>query len=392
MQNQSITLKLDLPEFVVKGTATDKEGDLLVLVTAKSLPACPDCGGGEVSLHDRRKQWIEDRPLRDQRVFLLCEKRRFRCTRCGALFSEKYPSLEHYGRCTKRMAEWLFKLCRTRSIAQVAAEIGWTRPRLDRLFHRLAATKLKQRQHEVPEVIGIDEFAVLRRHQYHTVITDLTGRRTHEILEGRSKQTIRDFLQGVQDPGRVKIVVTDMWDAYRQAIRSYLPHALHIVDKFHVIRHANWAVDQVRRRGRKGRNASTKSPWWKARWHLLRKQETLTERQMERVEALLQEDELLRRAYNLKERLRRWYQHKSLERATTEFPNLVQAMLSSDIPEYKTLAHTLLAWRFEILAYFLYPYTNGFTEGTNTKIKLLKRIGYGIPSFQKLRNRILSYK
>jgi transposase len=392
MHDQSITLKLDLPEFAVQGTVTDQSGDLLVIVTAKSLPACPDCGGGEASLHDRRKQWVEDRPLRDQRVFLLCEKRRFRCTRCGVLFSEKYPSLARYGRCTKRMAEWLFKLCRTRSIAQVAAEIGWTRPRLDRLFHRLATAEIEQRQQEVPEAIGIDEFAVLRRHQYHTVITDLNGRSTHEILEGRSKRTIRDFLHTLQDPGRVKIVVTDMWDAYRQALRSYLPHALHIVDKFHVVRHANWAVDQVRRRGRKGRNASTKSPWWKARWHLLRKQEALTERQMERVKALLQEDELLRRAYDLKERLRHWYQHKSLERAATEFPNLVQAMLSSDIPEYKTLARTLLAWRSEILAYFMYPYTNGFTEGTNTKIKLLKRIGYGIPSFQKLRNRILSYK
>lgn len=391
MHSQSIMIELNLPEFSVQGTVTDRRNDLIVIVKAESLPTCPDCGVAEVSLHDRRNQLIEDRPVREQRVFLLCEKRRFRCIRCGVLFSEKYPSLARYGRCTKRMAEWLFNLCRTRSIAQVAAEIGWTRPRLDRLFHRLATVKIEQRQQEAPEVIGIDEFAVLRRHQYHTVITDLNGRCTHEILEGRSKQTIRDFLQTLQDPGRVKIVVTDMWDAYRQAIRSYLPHALHIVDKFHVVRHANWAVDQVRRRGRKGRNASTKSPWWKARWHLLRKQEALTERQMERVETLLQEDELLRRAYTLKERLRHWYQHKSLERAAGEFPDLVQAMLSSDIPEYKTLANTLLAWRSEILAYFLYSYTNGFTEGTNTKIKLLKRIGYGIPSFQKLRNRILSY-
>lgn len=391
MHNQSITLKLDLPEFVVQGTVTDQKGDLLVIVTAKSLPVCPDCGGREVSLHDRRKHWIEDRPVRDQRVFLLCEKRRFRCIRCEALFSEKYPSLSRYSRCTKRMAEWLFNLCRTRSIAQVAAEIGWTRPRLDRLFHRLATTKINQRHQEVPEVIGIDEFAVLRRHQYHTVVTDLNGRRTHEILEGRSKQTICDFLQTLQDPGRIKIVVTDMWDAYRRALRSYLPQSLHIVDKFHVVRHANWAVDQVRRRNRKGRNASTKSPWWKARWFLLRVPESLKDWQKQRLETLLQQDHQIRHAYDLKERLRHWYQHKDLERATTEFPNLIQAMLSSDIPEYKTLANTMLAWRSEILAYFLYPYTNGFTEGTNTKIKLLKRIGYGIPSFQKLRNRILSY-
>ncbi|HEU4962447.1 MAG TPA: transposase [Bacilli bacterium] len=126
------------------------------------------------------------------------------------------------------------------------------------MFHRLATVNREQRQQALPGVIGIDEFAVLRRHQCHTVITDLNGRCTHEILEGRSKQTIRNFLK--------------------------------------------------------------------------------------------------------------------------------------TIPEYKTLANTMLAWRTEILAYFLYPYTNGFTEGTKTKIKLLKRIGYGIPSFQKLRNRILSYK
>jgi hypothetical protein len=92
-------------------------------------------------------------------------------------------------------------------------------------------------------------------------------------------------------------------------------------------------------------------------WHLLRAQEALTDRQIKHVEA-----------------------------------NLIQAMLSSEIPEYETLAHTLLAWRTEILAYFLFPYTNAFTEGTNTKFKLLKRIRYGIPSFQKLRNRILSFK
>ena len=127
-------------------------------------------------------------------------------------------------------------------------------------------------------------------------------------------------------------------------------------------------------------------------WYLLRAPESLKENQKQRLESLLQQDDQIRHAYDLKERLRHWYQHQSLERAATEFPNLVQAMLSSDIPEYKTLANTMLAWRSEILAYFLYPYTNGFTEGTNTKIKLLKRIGYGIPSFQKLRNRILSYK
>ena len=392
MHKQSIMLKLDLPEFDIQGTATDEQGNLLVFVKSNSLPACPDCGRQELSLHDRRKQWIEDRPLREQRLFLLVEKRRFRCLHCGVLFPEHYPSLDRYGRCTRQMANWLFQLCRTRSIAQVAAEVGWTRPRLDRLFHRLATAKIEQRQQEVPEIIGIDEFAVLRRHQYHTVITDMNGRCTHEILEGRSKQTIRDFLQTLRERERVKIVVTDMWDAYRQALRSYLPRALHIVDKFHVVRHANWAVDEVRRRGRKGRKASTKSLWWKARWHLLRKREGLNRDQVERLDALLQEDELLRRAYDLKERLRHWYQHKSLERAATEFPDLVQAMLSSGIPEYKTLARTLVAWRSEILAYFLYPYTNGFTEGTNTKIKLLKRIGYGIPSFQKLRNRILSYK
>jgi hypothetical protein len=82
----------------------------------------------------------------------------------------------------------------------------------------------------------------------------------------------------------------------------------------------------------------------------MEEQEALTERQTKQVNTLLQEDLSLRRAYELKERLRHWYQLTNLEQATTEFPNLIQAMLSSDVPEYKTLANTMLAWRSEILA------------------------------------------
>src|SRR4029079_11875595 len=103
------------------------------------------------------------------------------------------------------------------------------------------------------------------------------------------------------------IQTRSMWDAYRQSIRISLPHALHIVDKFHVVRHANWAVDQVRRRNRKSRSASTRSPWWKARWHLLRARESLTAKQAEHVQTLLSEGESMRTAYVLKERLRSWY-------------------------------------------------------------------------------------
>ena len=61
----------------------------------------------------------------------------------------------------------------------------------------------------------------------------------------------------------------------------------------------------------------------------------------------------------------------------------------SNLAEYYECSNTLINWQTEILNTFDYPYSNGFTEGCNNKIKVLKRNAYGYRNFKRFRNRIM---
>ncbi|MBP9517660.1 MAG: transposase [Veillonella sp.] len=62
---------------------------------------------------------------------------------------------------------------------------------------------------------------------------------------------------------------------------------------------------------------------------------------------------------------------------------------TANIPEFSSVLKTFTSWREEIINALIYPYSNGFTEGCNNKIKVLKRVSYGIRNFRRFRTRIL---
>ena len=61
----------------------------------------------------------------------------------------------------------------------------------------------------------------------------------------------------------------------------------------------------------------------------------------------------------------------------------------ADAEQFKKVAATYQRWGKEILNSFDHPYTNGFTEGCNNRIKVLKRVSFGMPRFKRFRRRIL---
>jgi transposase len=60
-----------------------------------------------------------------------------------------------------------------------------------------------------------------------------------------------------------------------------------------------------------------------------------------------------------------------------------------NVPEFDTCVKTINNWEKYILNSFTCKYTNGYTEGVNNKIKVLKRNDYCVKNFRRLRNRIL---
>ncbi len=60
-----------------------------------------------------------------------------------------------------------------------------------------------------------------------------------------------------------------------------------------------------------------------------------------------------------------------------------------NLPEFQACTKTFINWSEEINS-FEYRYnTNGYTEGVNNKIKVIKRNAFGVRDFKRFRNRIL---
>ena len=96
--------------------------------------------------------------------------------------------------------------------------------------------------------IGIDEFATNKGHVYKTIVVDLdTGRIIH-VGEGKGKAALEEFWKRVRrNKAKIEIVTSDLSAAFIASVMENAPDAVHVYDKFHVVKLVNEAVDTVRR-------------------------------------------------------------------------------------------------------------------------------------------------
>ena len=162
------------------------------------------------------------------------------------------------------------------------------------------------------------------------------------------------------------------------------------MDKFHLIRHINGALDKVRSRLQGGNRRGKRRDLFKGRYTLLKGAERLNAWEKARLNQLFYRYPELRRAWVLKESFRAWYGGMNRSQGEERLKSLEKTMSDGSLSEFKELLHTLDNWREEILNYFDYPITNGFVEGKNNRIKTIKRMAYGYRNMDNFRLRILA--
>jgi transposase len=154
--------------------------------------------------------------------------------------------------------------------------------------------------------IGIDELS-FRKGQHHlTLVSDLESGRILWSKEGRSTATLEAFFAeiGPEACARIEHAAIDMYEAYAQAIRKWLPNARLVYDRFHVQRLVSAALDQVRRSEWRRLQGTEEGRGVKhLRWALLRNPWNVTPAEHERLSALPRQNRILYRAYLLKEAL-----------------------------------------------------------------------------------------
>ena len=251
---------------------------------------------------------------------------------------------------------------------------------------------------KLPHVFAIDEFKGNTGNiKYQCIITDPASKRVLDILPDRSQQQLIDYLKQWDSKSRkrVRYFVSDMWQQYTDIASAFFKNATQIIDRYHFIRQILWASDNVRKRIQKLYGDKNRKLFKHSKRLLIKRSSKLKDYEKERINAIMYISDEFRLAYYLKEAFYTVIDAQSREEAKNLMADWILSAQNSGIPEYTSCSNTLINWQTGILNSFDVPYSNGFTEGCNNKIKVIKRNAYGYRNFERFRKRILhafSYK
>jgi transposase len=373
VQDDCILVALGLPQLKVVAQIELMARFEVTVMYRREQVTCPRCGQVTTKEHERSLQRKQDRKLRDKMVFLTLVKRRFRCSWCNKVFTEPDEIFGLRRRSSQRLRQYLGQEALHQTVKRVASkeQVGEGLVRrcvAEEIGRRLAVTE----PNETPELMGLDEFSVRKGRLFHTAICNLTDKTVMAVVEGQGQQKVEEYLDKLTQPDAVKAVAMDMHDPFRQAVQMCLPQAKVVVDKFHLIRKVNDALDKVRSRLQGGRWKEGKSrELFKRRYILLKRFENLTDRERLNLAKLFSMHPELRAAWHLKEGFRHLYRIATRTEAESKLDGLEKTITESSLPEFKHLLPTLKKWRKEVLNYFDYRITNGFVEGKNNRIKTI---------------------
>ena len=350
---------------------------------------CPCCSKSTSYIHDYRKRKIKDISAFGKHVTLIHNHRRYVSKHCGKRFAEDNSFAPRYYRVTLRLINEIFKKTESEiSFSSIAKEVNLSVSTVIRFFDMLAYDTPK----ELPMVLSIDEFkGNTGKEKYQVIITNPADGTVLDILPDRKQSHLTSCFKQWEREERntVKFFVSDMWKPYAELSEIYLKEAIQLIDKYHYVRQVIWAFERVRKKIQKKYGKENRLLFKHSKKVLTMRRNKLNPEQVEKVEYLLCFNDDLRSAYYLKELIYEILDCDDRKKGKDLLSKWILIAQNSRLKDYQDCAATLQNWSKSIFNTFDYPYTNGFTEGCNNKIKVLKRNAYGYRNFNRFRKRIL---
>lgn len=354
----------------------------------RDVHECPRCKELTETVHDYRIHKVKGPPFGDRFTLFHYRKRRYVCTDCGKRFDENNSFVPRYHRMSSDLVAFILKeLCSSHSIVSIAKRNNISAFTVSRVLNYISPQAAK-----LPEVLSIDEFkGNTREGKYQCILTDPKNRKVLDILPGRENHHLSSYFSSFSrlDREKVRVVVIDMWKPYRDMAQAYFKNAIVVIDRFHYIRQVFWAFDKVRREEQKRFSKERRRYFKRSKKLLWARYRKLNRDNQQAVEVMLGMSHRLRTAYLLKEKFLEFVDATTLDEAKQKLQAWYLYVNSSQLPEFNLCFDTISRWQDSILNSFKVPYSNGYTEGVNNKIKVLKRNAYGVRDFKRFRARIL---
>lgn len=346
---------------------------------------CPRCGVVEpsVHVHAHGQNTFADLPHHGKRTEIVVHRTRYKCLECGKPFLEVLPDMDENHNATKRMVQWVAEQALRRPFAHVARDLELNDITVRRIFAAHIQRIEEKRVYVAPKLMGIDEIHLQGKPR--CVITNVKKRGAIlDVLVDRTRDVLVPALRRWEDLDKVEVVAIDMWRPYRDAANELMPQAAVVVDKFHVMRMGNNSIEAVRKNIRKGLNSRQRQKLKGDRFILLRRGDTLKPQQRLYLEAWCNAYPELGAAWESKEAFMAIYDADTKQEARERIRAWRESVPRGIRGYFKAPLTALKNWEDEIVAYWDHPVTNAYTEGINSVIRMIDRLGRGY-SFDVLR-------
>jgi transposase len=355
---------------------------------------CSACGSRQVISRGHAERQFLALPIGRRKTTVALPIPRVECQACGRVRQVEVPFADPRRSYTRSFERYVLELSRRMTIKDVAhhLDIGWDMVKDIQkrdLKRRYAKPKLKHLR-----AIAIDEIAVARGHRYLTVVMDLESGAVVFVGDGKGADALKPFWKRLRPSGaKIQAVAMDMSGADQAAVRVNLPGAVIVFDRFHVVKLFNDKLSDLRRAlYREATEVQHKAVLKGTRWLLLKNAANLDPEKDEkrRLQEALKLNEPLAVAYYMKEDLRRFWDQPGKHFATTFLDGWIRRAEASGMRILQQMAKTLAAHRSGLLAYYDVMISSGPMEGTNNKIKTMKRQAYGFRDHEFFKLKILA--
>lgn len=390
MRNRDFTRLLGWPGYRVYQYEVDETAKRLKLwVRRKPLHRGFECSGCGRRVHAVVATWereVADLDCFEYRTTVVVEVNRLNCAACGWKVEkiEQVPSKAPY---TKRFEDKVGQACESAAARRVARQFGLPESTVRAIDLRYLERWAAKRRKAPLKHMGVDELNMGKKDKFITVVSNLKTAEPVWFGRERKKEVLDDFfdtqLSSFQRQ-RIEAVCVDMWEPFRLSIEEWAPQCQIVYDKFHVMQHANAAVEEVRRAEFYRKGGSLREVVKGKRWLLLTRWMNLGGKQKQLLNELFKLNRRLMKAYLLKEALDHLWDFTYVGSAVRYLNAWFDQLRWQRLTAFEKLADMLVKHLEGILNYCRTKVRFGVVEAINGNIRMLINRGRGYKNLRYL--------
>ena len=390
--DNEFTRILQWPGYRVYRHALDEKNKILELWVRRKRGnrklECSGCGRKFREAYDARERAVRDLPWSSFTTTVHIEVYRVKCPNCGVKI-EKVPLLPSKAPFSQRFEDAVGQACESAAARQVARRFGLAESTVRAIDLRYLERWEAARRRPALRQMGVDEIHMGKKEKFLTVVCNLETGEPLWFGRERKKETLDAFFQeelSARQRRGIEAACVDMWEPYRLSIEQWAPHCRIVYDKFHIMQHANAAIDEVRRAEFFRKGGRTRGVVKGKRWLLLSRWVNLTASKRQELNRLFALNRKVFKAYLLKESLDRLWTYHYEGAMLNYLQRWSEQLRWQRLEPFQKLAVMLLDHLEGILNYCRTKVAMGVVEAVNGNIKSLLRRGRG---YQNLRYLLL---